>query len=118
MKKHLVPVLFILLLGGCKNKEEFKTVPKEKFCLDEKTSSIIEIKKTEKQAVTERIHLTEQIEFDSHKLVQFVRLVDGVISNSYFTLGDVVTDGQLLAEMQVSALCALQAELRSLEAHI
>lgn len=118
MKKHLVPILFVLLLGGCKNKEEFKSVPKEKFCLDEKTSSIIEIKKTEKQAVTERIHLTGHIASNPDKLVHFVSLVDGVISNTYFSLGDAVTEGQLLAEMQSTALSALQAELRSLEAQI
>src|SRR5690606_5918300 len=111
-------VLFILLLGGCKNTEAFTTVPKEKFCLDEKTSSIIELKKTEKQAVTERIHLTGPLASTPDKLVHFVSLVAGVISNTYFSLGDAVTEGQLLAEMQSTALSALQAELRSLEAQI
>src|SRR5690606_13598649 len=85
---------------------------------DEKTSSIIEIKKTEKQAVTERIHLTGHIASNPDKLVHFVSLVDGGISSTFLSLGDAVTEGQLLAEMQSTALSALQAELRSIEAQI
>lgn len=118
MKKYIIPVSFILLLIGCQNREEFKAVQKEKFCLNEKTKSIIEITTTEKQAVTEGIHLTGSIETNPDKVVHFVSLVDGIISNTYFSLGDAVTKGQVLAEMQSTELSSLQAELRSLKAQI
>lgn len=118
MKKYIIPVSFILLLIGCQNREEFKAVQKEKFCLNEKTKSITEITTTEKQAVTEGIHLTGSIETNPDKVVHFVSLVNGIISNTYFSLGDAVTKGQVLAELQSTELSSLQAELRSLKAQI
>lgn len=118
MKKHLLSVLFIVLLGACKNKDEVETFRKDKFCLDEKISRTIEIEKAVKRAVTERIHLTGSIAANPDKRVHFVSLVDGVISNTYFSLGDVVAEGQLLAELQSTTLSTLHAELRALDAQI
>jgi cobalt-zinc-cadmium efflux system membrane fusion protein len=118
MKKIIIPVSFVLLLIGCKDKEETKTVQNEKYCLNEKSKSITEIKAVEQQAVTERIHLTGSIESNPDKVVHFVSLVDGIISNTYFSLGDAVTKGQVLGEMQSTELSSLQAELRSLKAQI
>jgi cobalt-zinc-cadmium efflux system membrane fusion protein len=118
MKKIIIPVSFVLLLIGCKDKEETKTVQNEKYCLNEKSKSITEIKAVEQQAVTERIHLTGSIESNPDKVVHFVSLVEGIISNTYFSLGDAVTKGQVLGEMQSTELSSLQAELRSLKAQI
>src|SRR5690606_41023205 len=118
MKKYILPISIILLLTGCQNKEESKTVQKDKFCLNEKSRSITEITAVEKQAVTERIHLVGSIESNPDKVVHFVSLVDGIISNTYFSLGDAVTKGQVLAEMQSTELFSLQAELSSLKSHI
>lgn len=117
MRKILIPFSIVLLLIGCKSNEE-KTVQSEKYCLNEKSKSITEIKTVEKQTVTERIHLTGSIESNPDKVVHFVSLVDGIISNTYFSLGDAVTKGQVLAEMQSTELSSLQAELRSLKAQI
>lgn len=118
MKKYFIPISVILLLTGCQNREEFKAFQKEKFCLNEKNKSITEITTTEKQAVTEGIHLVGSIESNPDKVVHFVSLVDGIISNTYFSLGDAVTKGQVLAEMQSTELSSLQAELSSLKAQI
>lgn len=117
MKKFLIPFLFVLLLIGCKNNEE-KTVQSEKYCLNEKSKSITKIETVEKQAVTERIHLTGSIETNPDKVVHFVSLVNGIVSKTYFSLGDAVTKGQVLAEMQSTELSSLQAELSSLKAQI
>ncbi|MCU7694676.1 efflux RND transporter periplasmic adaptor subunit [Haoranjiania flava] len=117
MKKYIIPASFLLLLTGCGNGEGFKA-QKEKFCLNDKNKSITEIKTVEKQAVTERIHLTGSIEPNADKVVHFVSLVDGIISNTYFSLGTAVVKGQVLAEMQSTELSSLKAELRSLKAQI
>jgi cobalt-zinc-cadmium efflux system membrane fusion protein len=118
MRKFIIPVSFILLLIGCQNREEFKAVQKEKFCLNEKNKSITEIETVRKQVVIERIHLTGSIESNPDKVINFVSLVDGIISNTYFSFGDAVTKGQLLAEMQSTELSSLQAELTSLKSQI
>ena len=118
MKKYFIPISVILLLTGCQNREEFKAVQKEQFCLDKKTKNIIEISSVTKENVTEGIHLTGSIEANPDKVINFVSLVNGIISNTYFSLGDVVTKGQVLAEMQSTELSSLQAELSSLKAQI
>src|SRR5690606_30829390 len=118
MRKFFIPISFVLLLISCKNEEEVTTTQVEKYCLNEKSKSITEIKAVEQQAVTERIHLIGSIESNPDKVVHFVSLVDGIISNTYFSLGDAVTKGQVLAEMQSTELSSLQAELRSLKAQI
>src|SRR5690606_4145496 len=118
MKKYFLPISVILLLTGCQNREEFKAVQKEQFCLDKKTKNIIEISSVTKENVTEGIHLTGSIEANPDKVINFVSLVNGIISNTYFSLGDVVTKGQVLAEMQSTELSSLQAELSSLKAQI
>lgn len=118
MKTHLISILSIFLFIGCTGKDEPITVPSEKHCLNDKTKSIIDITTAEKQVVTERIHLTGSIEYNPDNVTHFVSLVDGIISDTYFSLGDSVKKGQVLAEMQSVELSSLQAELHSLEAQI
>ncbi len=118
MKKYIIPILFPFIIIGCKNTEEFKSDEKETFCLNEKNKSIVEITTVERQNVTEGIHLTGSIHANPDKVINFVSLVDGIISNTYFSLGDEVTKGQVLAEMQSAELSSLQAELSSLKAQI
>lgn len=117
MKKFIVIFLLVLVFIGCNNKEQ-KVIQNEKYCLNEKNKSIIEIESATKQTVIERIHLTGSIESNPDKVVHFISLVNGIISKTYFTLGDKVTTGQILAELQSAELSSLQAELHSLIAQI
>jgi cobalt-zinc-cadmium efflux system membrane fusion protein len=103
---------------ACQNGEEFGTAQTEKFCLGEKNKAITEITTVKQQNVVEGIHLTGSIEANPDKVVHFVSLVDGIISTTYFSLGDAVTKGQVLAEMQSTELGLLQAELIALKAQI
>ena len=118
MKNNINIFLTILLFIGCKNQEEFKPMSKEPFCLDEKFKDKIELTTVDKQTVVEGIHLIGSIEANPDKVVHFVSLVDGIISKTYFSLGDAVVKGQVLAEMQSARLSALQAELSSLSSQI
>src|SRR5690606_26370688 len=63
-------------------------------------------------------HLTVSIEANPDRVVHFVSLVDGIISKTYFSLGNLVQKGQILAEMQSTELTSLQMELQSLKAQI
>lgn len=117
MKKFIIPISCIFILVGCEVKEE-KIVQNEKYCLNEKSKSIVEIESVEKQLVTERIHLIGSIESNPDKVVHFVSLVNGIVSQTYFSLGDKVSKGQVLAELQSTELSSLQAELRSLTLQI
>ncbi|GIV43420.1 MAG: hypothetical protein KatS3mg035_0543 [Bacteroidia bacterium] len=71
-----------------------------------------------KQIVTESIPLTGTVEPNPDKVIHFVSLVGGIISNTYFSLGDKVTKGQVLAELKSSQLLELQSQLKTLDAQI
>lgn len=117
--KYITLLSFILFLIGCKNYgDDFRSDRKDPFCLDEKTKHIVKIYSVTKENVTEGIHLTGSIEANPDKVINFVSLVNGIISNTYFSLGDRVSKGQVLAEMQSIELSSLLAELSSLNSQI
>lgn len=118
MKSYTYTLLSAFLLTHCQPKEEYKSIPAERFCLNEKTTSIIEISPVEKQSAVKRIHLTGEIESNPDQVLPFVSLVEGVISASYFSLGDRVTKGQVLAEMHSIELATLQTQLNTLQSQI
>lgn len=118
MKKYLLLILLAGLIFGCKDKEDLKPLQKEQFCLDEKTKNIVEFSTTKKQSVVMRVHLTGSIKSNPDQVINFVSLVDGIVSKTYFSLGDEVSKGQVLAELQSAELSALRAELYTLNAEI
>jgi len=118
MKNQILTILAILLLISCQGKQELKEDKKETFCLDEKFKETIEVATVKKEPIIEGIHLTGSIEANPDKVVHFVSLVNGIISNSNFSFGDAVTKGQVLAEMQSTELTSLQAELQVLNTQI
>jgi len=118
MKNHIFTISAILLLTSCQEKQQPKTTAEETFCLDEKFKQNIEFASVKKEPVTEGIHLTGSIEANPDKVVHFVSLVNGIVENVRFSLGDAVTKGQVLAEMRSTELGSLQAELQVLNAQI
>jgi len=118
MKKYIIPFFTILVLTACQQKQEFKSVRKEAFCLDEKFKENIQIETVKKETVTEGIHLTGSIEANPEKVVHFASLVNGIVSKINFSFGDFVSKGQVLAELQSVELSSLQAEREVLNAQI
>ena len=118
MKKHLLLLVLFLLFIGCKEQEKIENIENNKFCLDEDNRENVGLLTLTKENVKQQIHLTGSIESNPDRVVHFVSLVDGIISKTYFSLGDAVEKDQVLAEMQSTELSSLQAELRSLKAQI
>ncbi|HUH51878.1 MAG TPA: efflux RND transporter periplasmic adaptor subunit [Flavobacterium sp.] len=118
MKNYIIPILIAFLLIGCKKKEAYTSHQKERFCLDADFKDKIEIIQVTSERVVEGIHLTGTVEANPDRVVHFVSLVNGLVSKTNFSLGESVSKGQVLAEMQSTELSALQAESGSLEAQI
>lgn len=113
--KYLISIpILILVLSGCSAK---KTALARKdpphFCLDKTFKTKIEFQQAKKQRLTEIIPLTGSVEPNPDKVVHFVSLVGGIISNTYFSLGDKVTKGQILADIQSTELSTLYSELQT-----
>ena len=70
------------------------------------------------QQVTEGVPLTGVVEPNPDKVIHFVSLIGGIISNTSFSLGDKVSRGQVLAELRSTELSSLQAELNNLKSQI
>ncbi len=91
---------------------------KNNYCVGENFKSKIELEQPKKQFVTEGIPLTGAIEPNPDKVIHFVSLVSGIISNTSFSLGDQVSKGQVLAELRSTELSSLQSELKTLQSQI
>lgn len=119
--KHtfLLPIMLIVLVFGCaKKQEEERQTATEKFCLTPKLKEKISIETVQMLPVTESFSLTGNISYNSDDVVQFSSLYNGLITNTFFSLGDHVKKGQVLAEIKSTELNSLQAELKSLQSQL
>jgi len=110
--------LLAIVLIGCNNNNEVLEYKEERYCLDERFKPKVEFDTAMLMKVEEGIHLTATIETNPDKVVRFVSLIDGIISKVYFSLGDKVSKGQVLAELSSAELSRLNSELHNLNSEI
>ncbi len=119
IKSALTPALLgLLFLNSCGNTEVNPKTKPMQFCLDDNFKAKVKISQPQKEKVTEGITLTGSIEANPDKVVPFVSLVDGVISKTYFSLGDRVVKDQVLAEIRSTELTEMQAQFKIIESQI
>lgn len=111
-------ILLLSSLYSCKEKTEIAELKKEKFCLTVPLKNKITIDTIRTRPVAEELTLTGNVSYNPDKVVQFVSLVDGVITSTNFSLGDYVKKGQVLAEIKSTELNELQSERKSLESQL
>ncbi len=117
--KHLIlSGLLLFVCIGCDEKAPDVVTQAESYCLDERFRQQITLDTVEMRAVTHAIPLTGRVEDNPDKVVHFVSLIDGIISKTYFSLGDEVRKGQVLAELRSTELSNLQSELRNMRSQI
>lgn len=111
----LIGLLFFM---GCAEEtvKEVKETPG--YCIDEFMKEKITIDTAKNTPVTETLALTGKVEYNPDKVIHFVSLVGGVITNTYFSLGDEVKKGQLLAEIKSTELSNLLAQKRTHQSQI
>jgi len=111
--------VLLILMSSCGSESPENGGQKEtKFCLDEQFKKKLSILRAQEQQVFETIHLTGSVEANPDKTVSFISMVNGVIVNAPFSLGDYVKKGQTLIEMRSSELSVLQAEATGLKSQI
>ncbi|WP_187261652.1 efflux RND transporter periplasmic adaptor subunit [Pontibacter beigongshangensis] len=107
-------LLLALLFNSCSTPEARQPATEpERYCLPESFKSKISLEKPEMQSITEGIPLAGVVEPNPDKVVHFVSLVSGVVTNTRFSLGDKVTRGQVLAELRSAELADLQSQART-----
>jgi cobalt-zinc-cadmium efflux system membrane fusion protein len=64
------------------------------------------------------ITLNGKIDYNPNNVVQYVSLVDGIIINTYASLGDKIKKGQVIASIKSIELNGMQAELQQLQSKL
>ena len=117
--KHILWVcLAALTLNSCADKSPKTSVENQQYCLDENFKDNLEFQAATMQAVTEGIHLTGVVETNPDKVIHFISLVGGVVSKTYFSLGDEVKKGQVLADLRSTELSSLTFEQKNINTQI
>lgn len=115
----LIFVVFTMIFGACnEGGKEHKTVENKPYCLDEQFKESVAVSSPEKRAISREIHLTGRIEPNPENVVHFSNLVDGIIVKTFFSLGEHVTKGQVLAEVKSTDLTEWQAREKILSAEL
>ncbi|UII25537.1 efflux RND transporter periplasmic adaptor subunit [Fulvivirga maritima] len=68
--------------------------------------------------VSYEISLNGKVDYNPNNVLQYVSLVDGVLTNTFVSLGDKVEKGQVLATIKSTELNAMQANLQQLQAQL
>lgn len=114
-----LPVLIILgsiILLSCK--DETKKEETAQQCLSEKEISELQPLKITNDKVVRSLRLNGVVAYNPNAVVNYVSLVGGIITNTYFTLGDKVEKNQVLAEIKSTELNGIEAEIKQLRANI
>lgn len=119
--KQIRPYLFIfytiMTVCGC---HPAKHIPQEgtTFTLSDTMVSKIFPITVIKQPFIDGIHLNGTIEPNPDRVVSFMSLVSGIVSDVRFSVGDKVEKGQILAELESTELGNLQSELKNIKSKI
>ena len=112
--------LSLLIIGTACQPEETQEVPQERkaYCIPANLKEKIKIDTVALAPVTESRRLSGKVDYHPDRVLHYVSLVGGVITKTYFTLGDQVKKGQILAEIRSVELSALESERKSLESRL
>lgn len=119
-QRHLILVCLMLVSSCSQNDHKANLVIEDQsdFCLNDFMKDDIKKVPVEKTPIKESILLSAKVEANPDKVVHFVSLVSGVVTKTYFSLGEEVQKGQLLIEMMSSELSDLTSKKSSVGSQI
>lgn len=110
-------ILALLSFSSC-TQALLETKETQNPCLSDFIKENIILDTVANYPITETLALTGKVEYNPDKVINFVSMVGGVITNTYFTLGEEVKKGQVLAEIKSTELGHLLSQKRSLQSQI
>jgi cobalt-zinc-cadmium efflux system membrane fusion protein len=111
----LTALVISLVFSSCETTQEKVASSKENTKM---VSHPVITYETKLEPVIESIRLNGQIEYNPNQVVHYASLINGVITKTYFSLGDKVNKGQVLAELKSSELTDLTSQKRSFESQL
>lgn len=115
-------ILFLCMANSCSDTgetvEKAKTLPDNKFYLRDHFKKGTAILTVSEQPIKEQLTLSGTITYNENDLVVFRSLLEGVVDEVHFELGDVVRKGQVLASIKSMQIQELYQQKRSLQNQI
>ncbi|MDM1398945.1 efflux RND transporter periplasmic adaptor subunit [Myroides odoratimimus] len=111
-------LLNIVLMSCNKGEQNNEEITKEQKCLSEAMKSTLNMEKVTLRPIERSLTLNGYIDYNQDKTVSYNSLVDGLVTNTYFSLGDYVMKGQLLAEIKSTDTNEIYSELKASEAEL
>ncbi|SHM37520.1 efflux RND transporter periplasmic adaptor subunit [Chryseobacterium polytrichastri] len=118
--KYIVAAGFLVMLAftGCTDKKKNEEPSNQNYCISKELKKDLKLVLVERLPVEESITLTGEVESNSDKTVPFVSLVDGVVTETYFSLGNYVKKGQVLATVKSVSVNEMQDNTKTLQAQL
>ncbi len=118
--KYIIAIPFSVLMAvtGCTEKKQEENTKQESYCISKELKKDLKLVRVDMRSVEESITLTGEVESNSDKTVPYVSLVDGVVIETYFSLGDYVKKGQVLATVKSVSLNEMQDDTQTLQAQL
>ena len=106
--KTILAVIILALLQSCS--AENKNV-QEKNSINADFLQQVKTVKATLSNQQEELILTGEVEYAPNKVINYAPLISGIITRTYFSLGDRVAKGQTMLHIRSAELSALQSEL-------
>lgn len=110
-------LFFSVFLISCSQGEKEQSRD-ENSCLSDVEIAEMNLLTIANSKVVKKLRLNGKVNYNPNTIVNYVSLVGGIITNTYFTLGDKVEKGQVLAEIKSAELNVISAEISQLKAKI
>lgn len=117
---------YLLILGlvagfsACQSEKNINDAAKSNAvpsdCLSEDFTQKLDFLNPTVQNIQQNIQLTGTVEANPDRVAHFESIVSGIVTKTFFSLGDKVHKGQVLAELRSAQLSDWQSQLKSLQA--
>lgn len=120
MSKYTFTTLSLVALSlvACKGETEQVQTEKAPYCISADLKKGLNFEKIEKKQIEHTLRLNGTIEYNQDKTVPFHSLVEGIVTDTHFSLGDYVKKGQVLAEIKSSELNEFKDDLKENQAEL
>lgn len=120
LTKYIIAAGFLVMVAftGCTEKKQNEEAGVQNYCISKELKKDLKLVDVERLPIEESITLTGEVESNSDKTVPFVSLVDGVVTETYFSLGNYVKKGQVLATVKSVSVNEMQDNTKTLQAQL
>lgn len=116
-----IPCL-LLIQSACQNIDRLESSASKEldtaYCISKESKNLIGLDTIQQRPIQEQLTISGKVEYNENDLVSFKSLIQGIVEQVNFELGDEVKKGQLLATVKSSDIQQLLQDRRYQESQI